>query len=164
VTALRDTARLCVTLGIAGPTSRRDIPAFASLIRLLATAGTLAPLMRMSQASSNDAEVKRIKQPVARMERGDIRVLSPARSDKSPVLGDCARPRRRLPDVRHDRPRILTSRISLRSIRATCYPPRESPCARRSSKRNAPSALCRAAAIAPGFSATRRRRPKGVDL
>ena len=29
VTALSDTARLCLTLGIAGPTLRRDIPDFA---------------------------------------------------------------------------------------------------------------------------------------
>jgi hypothetical protein len=32
VTARRDSARLCLTLGIAGPTLRRDIPDFASLI------------------------------------------------------------------------------------------------------------------------------------
>jgi hypothetical protein len=38
-----------------------------------------------------------------------------------------------------------------------------SPCARRSSKPNAPSALCRAAAIAPRCCATRRRRPKSLD-
>src|SRR5262249_39213704 len=33
VNALRDSARLCLTRGIAGPILRRDIPDFASLIR-----------------------------------------------------------------------------------------------------------------------------------